>query len=267
MPKKIPVISLFSGSGGLDWGFRQAGFEPLLAVDVDQAAVDTYNANQPPVAQRVNLLTTTISDFVEKCATDTDRSPRGVLGGPPCQAFSVGNVHPVDQDPRARLVHRYTSLIKGLHDEFDLDFFVFENVKTLTSERYNTRYVRFKNALERAGFWLFEGILDAQDFGVAQRRPRLFVVGLNKDRFSKDAFTFPEGDAENRLTVRDTIGRLQEPVFFDHGLDPSTFPVHPNHWAMTPRSRKFTDGSLSRKHSGRSFRVLAWDKTRYPEIS
>jgi DNA (cytosine-5)-methyltransferase 1 len=91
--QSIPVISLFFGCGGLDLGFEKEHFEPLLALDIDQAAVNTYNHNRTQKLARVADLSEVGGAEISRLLRSTNPgcSPRGVIGGPPCQAFSAGN--------------------------------------------------------------------------------------------------------------------------------------------------------------------------------
>lgn len=87
----VPVLSLFCGCGGMDLGFEAAGFRPVLAIDVDQPACDTYAWNRPErpdSALCADLSKISPDEIVERLPEDV----RGVIGGPPCQAFSVSNV-------------------------------------------------------------------------------------------------------------------------------------------------------------------------------
>ncbi|MBW3589526.1 MAG: DNA cytosine methyltransferase [Actinobacteria bacterium] len=256
----MPVVSLFSGSGGLDTGFRQSGFNTVIALDNDPVAVDTFNANHPPVAEVADLASTRGRQVVEKVLR-IGKLPRGVIGGPPCQAFSTSNVHVRADDPRAKLIHSYASIVKALNEAFGIDFFLFENVAGLTSERNQPQFYRLLRSLEKAGFNTFSEELDAQFFGVPQMRPRRFIVGINRTIHPEVNFAFPNPTTPDPATVRETIGHLKEPIFFERGLDSSKFPEHPNHWAMQPRSRKFAAGLFKPGQvMGRSFRVLDWDR-------
>ena len=124
--------------------------------------------------------------------------PIGVIGGPPCQAFSTSNVHRAKDDPRLKLPEKYAHILSELNKRFGLDFFVFENVLGLKRKAHTELFADFKRLFEAAGFNVFEGELDAQDFGVAQVRKRLFVVGFNKAKYKKVKFEFPNGDPATR---------------------------------------------------------------------
>ncbi len=257
---RFPVLSLFSGAGGLDLGFRLEGFDPLLAIDNDPWAVATYNLNLPPVAEIGDLAKLTGADFVRRWKKrNHDVKPIGVIGGPPCQAFSFGNVHPKKRDGRARLVSSFASVVEAMYQEFGIKFFVFENVVGLLRKRYRQRLLQLTQALE-PNFQILMIQLNAAHYGVPQIRQRLFVIGLNRERCANAIFLPIPTFAEPR-TVRYAIGGLRKPAYFAFGLDSKTFPMHPNHWTMRPRSKKFVSGVLRKKKmNGRSFRVLDWDR-------
>jgi DNA (cytosine-5)-methyltransferase 1 len=132
---ELPIVSLFCGPGGMDLGFRQEGFRPVLALDDSQAAVATYNFNDPrrvalkrdlsklSGAELVALVKTASPGQPPACASHADR-PRGVIGGPPCQSFSMGNRQKKRRDPRARLGLDFARLVQLLNEAFQLDFFV-----------------------------------------------------------------------------------------------------------------------------------------------
>lgn len=265
MNRHLSVISLFCGPGGLDQGFKNQGFISRLAYDIDEACVTTHRHNHPEASASIEDLSIiptekVISDWREQC----DEPPTGIIGGPPCQSFSVSNVHQSDKDPRHKLPEHYARILNAANTEFDLDFFVFENVPGLLTGKHIARFKRFTRLFEEAGFNVFQGTLDAQDFGVPQVRPRVFVVGLNKKKYPGVEFEFPTATCRKARTVRDVIWGLPDPVYYSPKLTPDTIPFHPNHWCMVPRSPKFTNGSLVPGQIwGRSFRVLEWDEPSY----
>jgi DNA (cytosine-5)-methyltransferase 1 len=260
MPKSIiPVISLFSGAGGMDLGFRKHGFLPILALDIDQVAVDTYNWNdRRSIAQQVDLSKLSDSEIVRMVREAAGNlKPRGVIGGPPCQSFSVSNVHRKARDPRHQLPIRYANILKALNDEFGLDFFVFENVTGLKSSKHKHHFKKILKAFDEAGFNVFEQELVSSNYGVPQNRHRLFLVGINKQKYPLLKFQYPSGQPDAPKTVRDVLADLPKPVYFQKSLKLKDIPYHPNHWTMRPRSAKFKKGLRS---NGRSFRKLRWDK-------
>src|SRR6266702_2203858 len=128
--KSIPVLSFFCGAGGLDLGFRNAGFAPILALDFNHEAVKTYNRNRRrKVAFECDLSKTSAAKLIAQFGTSNlVQPPRAIIGGPPCQSFSRGNVRKKRKDPRARLAHSFTKLVHELNRQFSLDFVFFENV-------------------------------------------------------------------------------------------------------------------------------------------
>jgi DNA (cytosine-5)-methyltransferase 1 len=262
--QRLPLLSLFSGAGGLDLGFQRAGFDVALALDNDPSAVATYNhshcfANQPSrVADLSAIDPETIISWWEDRVERLER-PRGVIGGPPCQAFSVSNVNKLADDPRAKLPLSYARILSSLNHRYDLDFFVFENVAGLAHRPHAASLDAFVADFEHAGFRVSRFFLDAVRFGVPQFRNRMFIVGFNTDRFADRTFVPPEGNMNER-TVMQAIGGLPEPARFAKGIHPTQFGLHPNHWCMNPRSRKFGNGALrAGEMIGRSFRALSWD--------
>jgi DNA (cytosine-5)-methyltransferase 1 len=159
----IPVVSLFCGPGETDLGFRRSGFAPILAIDDNQSAADSYNWNHTgQVAIKVDITELSTAEFIELVKRAAPGVvPRGVIGGPPCQSFSFGNVRKKRRDPRAWLGQEYARVLKALNDAFQLDFFVFENVLGLKSRRHKRPLNLIFRSLERAGFTLFEEELDA----------------------------------------------------------------------------------------------------------
>ncbi len=261
--QSFAVISFFAGCGGFDLGFSSAGFSIELAIDVDPIAVESYNHNRrAKVCHVADLASIAPSSILELYRRESSAvSPHGVIGGAPCQTFSSGNVHFDGDDPRHMLPRRYACLLRVLNMEYDLDFFVFENVKGITSPKHRKEYLTIKRLFSRAGFKLFEGELDAADFGVAQHRCRVFLVGFNKIKYPKIQFEFPKAETTVPLTVASKLERLPSPLLFQRGTNKGDIPFHPNHWTMYPHSKRFTDGSLNGNHKqGRSFRVLHWDR-------
>lgn len=159
-------LSLYAGAGGLDLGFVRAGFEPLWANDVDSDAVATY---------RLNLGDHIACGDVNDLRTEIARhSPDFVIGGPPCQGFSVaGGMRP--DDPRSRHVWTFLEIVEELGPRG----FVMENVKSLaTNRRWSELITALGKRAQAAGYTTRVFILNASHYGVPQARERMFFVGL-----------------------------------------------------------------------------------------
>jgi DNA (cytosine-5)-methyltransferase 1 len=259
----LPVVSLFSGSGGLDVGFTQAGFSPVLALEIDRAACETFDFNHPSVRVLKKDLSKAVNGYVVERLEELPSSvdPVGIIGGPPCQAFSLSNVHKRADDPRLSLPQNYAHILAELNKQYRLDFFVFENVLGLKHKTHAQLFNYFKDLFGAAGFNIFEGELDAQDFGVPQVRKRVFVVGFNNQKYKALRYEFPKGNPTLRKTVAETIRNLPAPAIFERGMRSSDVPFHPNHWCLKPKSKKFFNGFLKEGDvKGRPFRVLEWGK-------
>ena len=248
------LISLFTGAGGLDYGFSLAGFKTVFAADYSKEAVDTFNKNLgDKVAIKLDLSKIKPVDFIKKLPAG--EAPIGLIGGPPCQGFSRGNVFADADDPRNTLPFRYATLLDALNKKFKLHFFVFENVADLTGPKHIKRFNRIVNRLRKAGFNVFFEVLNAADYSVPQRRKRVFIVGLNNNLYPDAKFSFPP-KIKKIKTVSDAIAHLPTPQFYKRGMMAEEIGYHPNHWTMMPKSAKLKNG-LS---SGRSFRRLEWNE-------
>lgn len=254
----LQLISVFSGAGGMDHGFHQAGFRTIFSADNSETAVNTFNHNfSGEVSHCVDLGKTHVKTYLKMIESASPKChPKGVIGGPPCQGVSRGNIQSKSSDPRNTLMTTYTRLLNAVEEHYGIDFFVFENVPGLESIRNASRYKTLMSAL-RQQFVVHKMILNAADFGVPQNRERLFIVGINKKLQQAEKFQFPVGNGL-KPTVRQTIKNLPPPTFFKRGIRGEDIPHHPNHWTMNPKSRRF---SASEIHStGRSFRRLDWDR-------
>jgi DNA (cytosine-5)-methyltransferase 1 len=252
------ILSLFCGAGGLDWGFSQAGFPIALAVDFSKSAVRSYNRNLPDdVACVADLRTITDRKFLAMVSEHvTPDCSLGLIGGPPCQGFSRANRSPVPADPRNALPARYLHFVRLLKQQYKVRFVVFENVPGLTDKKHLATYEGFLRALRAVGLNTSEHVLCASQFGVAQIRRRVVVVGLANS--ANVSLQPPPEASATRPTVRDEIHGLPCPVLYSRGLTASRIPFHENHWAMRPKSYRFAQRDMS--PSGRSFKLLQWDQ-------
>ncbi len=171
MNKHFSAVSLFSGAGGMDVGFEEAGYDIVLANDIDPAACATYDLNHK-IDSICGDLRNHRSEISKYKGVDL------VFGGPPCQGFSVaGKMDPDDE--RSQLIWNYLSKVELLKPSV----FVCENVKALA---VNNRWSLVRDSLiERSselGYVTALIVLKASDFGVPQARERMFLVGAKRTR-------------------------------------------------------------------------------------
>lgn len=165
----MKAISLFSGAGGMDVGFRDAGFEIIWANDIDKDACETYRKNHGPHIKHGNL-----DDLIEQLnEIGKNQKVDCLFGGPPCQGFSVAGKMDI-HDPRSKLVWSYMKAVQYVNPEI----FVMENVKALAKlEKFRAvREGLYKIATEM-GYNVELVVLNAKDYGVPQNRERMFFVG------------------------------------------------------------------------------------------
>jgi DNA (cytosine-5)-methyltransferase 1 len=211
MNKRYTVIDCFCGAGGLSLGFEKAGFDVLYAFDLDKTAISTYNHN---AHHHGHAYVRNIYD-VSKQSIEADLGfPLGqidvVIGGPPCQGFSVQR-RGDDVDPRNNLVLEYIRMIKDILPTY----FVMENVGGLLSPRGLPYFQQLKKELGEEGYVIQHKKLTASDFGVPQSRKRVFIVG-ERTTPSRATFSFPEPKGEPCRTVRDAIADLMDKTEQDY---------------------------------------------------
>lgn len=215
---KYTCIDSFCGAGGLGLGLKNAGFDILLSFDIDPICINTINTNKKyfdhsaEVADIAELLN---GHLLKKC-----NLKRGELfllaGGPPCQGFSVQR-RGSDIDPRNDLVLKYGQMIKELYPMY----FVMENVSGIAGKRGKTILQQLIEYVEKIGYSVHIELLDAQDYGVPQRRKRYIIVGERKDM--GENYTYPKSLNIHR-TVRDAIGLL--PIPPEDGTDHPDISLH-----------------------------------------
>jgi DNA (cytosine-5)-methyltransferase 1 len=253
------IVSLFSGAGGLDLGFREAGFDLAFAVDSSEWAIKTHQRNfkkaKSVAADLIELQPAGVLAHLSQVLHEGESI--GVIGGPPCQGFSRANPAALATDPRNKLPILYLEIVEALQEEYDVQFVLFENVLGIRDVKHE---IAFKGILAKfRELGLTEKVDEycALDFGVPQNRRRV-IISAFKSPAAANAFA-PLTVPRQNLDARTAIGGLPVPAFFDRNLSPEDIPHHPNHWTMRPVSKKFDDPDKSVSNS-RSFRRLAWDK-------
>ncbi len=202
--RSLTAIDAFCGAGGLSIGLTDVGFDILLGFDVDKKCVETLTNNSQAIRHAV--LHSDVKDILRGKLLEHAKINKGELdllaGGPPCQGFSVQRTIGGDRDARNLLVDDYGDLIA----EVEPRFFLMENVPGIGGKRGREIVDRFKDRMTEIGYFCHEKILDAQDYGVPQRRRRFIVVG-EKVTGLEPVFQWPTPvHAKSVNTVRNTIG-------------------------------------------------------------
>ena len=200
----MDVVSLFSGAGGLDLGFIQAGHRIIWANDLYSDAVATY---------RKNIGDHIVERDIKEISSDDIPDCDIVIGGFPCQGFSVANTKRNTKDERNTL---YKELLRVIRDK-QPKFFLAENVKGIMSLNKGKTFEMIMNDFSSLHYTVQSQILNSANYGVPQTRERVIIVGVRNDiNFN---FQFPEpthskDGANNKqkwVTVSEAIGNLPNP--------------------------------------------------------
>ena len=164
-PDKLKVVSLFSGAGGMDLGFIKSGFEIIWANDFFKEAVDSYRKN---IGKHMIY-----GDITKISSDDIPDGADVIIGGFPCQGFSVANTKRSMEDKRNFLYREMLRIIKDKTPKF----FVAENVKGILSIEKGKVFEMIKKDFEQLGYKVEAHILNAAQYGVPQARERVVIIG------------------------------------------------------------------------------------------
>jgi DNA (cytosine-5)-methyltransferase 1 len=169
------IVSLFSGAGGLDLGFKNAGFKTVWANEYDKTITPTFEKNFPNVTLNSSSITNISDDEIETLRETNEIA--GVIGGPPCQSWSEAGARRGINDHRGQLFNDYIRFIRILQPKF----FVAENVHGLIHSRNKQAFENIKEMFRKEGYVVDAKLLLASDFDVPQDRERVFIIGYHKD--------------------------------------------------------------------------------------
>ena len=190
----MKVASLFSGAGGLDLGFNNAGFQIVYANDIDKDVWETFEKNHG-----ISIDKRSIIDVKSEEIPDV----HGFIGGPPCQSWSLAGAMRGINDKRGQLFYEYMRILK---DKQPL-FFLAENVPGIVSKTHLPVFLKIVDEFRKIGYDVAYKLLDARDFGVPQERKRVIVVGYRKDL--NKSFVFPQPTSK-KVSLTEAIGDLPE---------------------------------------------------------
>lgn len=224
MPK---VVSLFSGCGGSDAGVIAAGFDVVMANDILPYAKDVYLANHPA------------TDYVlgDVAKVETFPAAELLVGCYPCQGFSQGGL----RDPSKKINTLYLEFARAL-TTIRPKAFIVENVSGMVRKNFSHLLEDQFKVFSEAGYRVKAQVLNAADYGVAQERKRIFLVGI-RDDFGIE-YEFPrashgQGCAVRHATIQDAIGDFPE-------WPEGEFYARDFHWYYLSRDRRRGWGQQSK---------------------
>jgi DNA (cytosine-5)-methyltransferase 1 len=177
----IKTLSLFSGGGGLDIAFHDAGFEIIQMVELETKYVKTLEQNSQPEKwlEGSKPVCINIKDYIPQPNLKVDF----IIGGPPCQTFSAAGRRAAGvsgkNDVRGTLFQEYVRILEILQPKG----FLFENVYGITGANDGQAWQEIQVAFREVGYKIYFRILDAADYGVPQHRERLFIIGLKEGKY------------------------------------------------------------------------------------
>jgi len=229
------IASFFSGAGGLDLGFTNAGFNIVFANDNWKGCWETFEKNHNLPINKKSIVDLNPGEIPEVV---------GFIGGPPCQSWSLAGAMRGINDSRGRLFYNYVNLIK----EKKPLFFLAENVAGILSPKHYGEFMKIVEAFKKIGYNVSYKLLDAKHYGVPQERKRVIIVGYN-EKIGKN-FEFPQASTK-LLTLKEAIGDLPTPVPAKEKNKANKDSPVPNH--------EYMSGGFSTIYMSRN-RVRSWDE-------
>ncbi len=253
--KKNKIVSLFAGCGGLDLGFSQAGFDITWANEYDKTIWGTYRNNHK----------NTILDIRSICDIPSSDIPEteGIIGGPPCQSWSLAGAMRGANDSRGKLFWEYLRILKNKKPLF----FLAENVPGILSRTHRTSFKKLLNEFASIGYRVNYKMLNSTNYGVPQKRSRVIIVGYYQDMEKTFSFPVPTHTKKANLlelsfdkslnlkpirTLKDAIGDLPNPL-------PAKDKNKTNGYTQAVPNNEYMNGSFSTIYMSRN-RKKEWDE-------
>lgn len=207
MKKSRNCIELFAGAGGLALGLEQAGFEEIGLVEFDHTACETLRINRP----NWNVLEEDVIEVSKRDLLKEFKLKKGELdllsGGYPCQAFSYAGKKLGLDDVRGTMFYYYAEFIKQLQPKM----FLAENVKGLTTHDGGKTIGTMVNVFKDLGYAVEWQVLNAWDYGVAEKRQRVVIIGIRNDLKEKVKFEYPTPH-EYKPVLRDVLKNVPDSI-------------------------------------------------------
>lgn len=235
----MKLVTFFSGAGGLDLGFSQAGFEVVWANEYDKEIWETYEKNHKGVFLDRRSITDISTDEVPECD--------GIIGGPPCQSWSEAGALRGIGDKRGQLFYDFIRILADKQPKF----FLAENVSGMLLGRHNAALNNIKEMFKECGYNLSFQMLNVSDYGVPQDRKRVFFVGYRSDLGI--TFEFPKPTTlKQKKPLSQTIWDLKDSVLPAKELN------YTNGDACAVPNHEYMTGGFSTIFMSRN-RVRTWD--------
>lgn len=191
----MSYIEVFAGAGGMSVGLEKAGWKPIMLVDNDKTCVDTLRLNKDRYYESATDIR---CEDVTKLSLKEHRGTVDLLvGGVPCQSFSQAGKRKGLADARGNLFTDFIRLIS----ECEPKSFLIENVEGLLTHSNGATFQGILKQLRELGYTVVHKVLNANDYGVAQKRKRVFIVGF---RNARNSFEFPR-PLDNKPVLRDAL--------------------------------------------------------------
>lgn len=201
----MKCIELFAGAGGLALGIEKAGFETIGLIEFNKPAADTLKKNRP----EWNVICDDIANISCLDLEEYFSIKKGELdllsGGAPCQAFSYAGKRLGLEDTRGTLFYHYAIFLQKLQPKM----FLFENVRGLLTHDNGKTYKTMVSVFEDAGYSIQYKVLNAWDYGVAQKRERLITIGIRNDLKESISYEYPIPH-EYKPVLRDVLQNVPE---------------------------------------------------------
>lgn len=224
----MKIISLFCGAGGLDLGLIAAGNKIVWAVDFNEDAVNTYNSNVGNHA---------VCEDITKVNFETVPDADVIVGGFPCQGFSVANLKRTADDERNTLYLEFIRAVKTKKPKY----FIAENVKGILSLDGGNAIQTIIRDFSDIGYMVDMKLFNMADYGIPQTRQRVIIIGQRKDLNDSFQFQFPvathnkTGPLKKWVSIKDTIDHFPDPdlpndvanhVYSSYGVKFRNFTAH-----------------------------------------
>jgi DNA (cytosine-5)-methyltransferase 1 len=189
----MKIVSFFAGAGGLDLGFKNAGFDVVWANEYDKEIWETFEKNHKNTILDRRSIVDIDSDEVPDCD--------GIIGGPPCQSWSEAGSKRGIADKRGQLFYEFMRILADKKPKF----FLAENVSGMLLPAHKEALSNIKEMFTDIGYELSFELLNSSDFGVPQDRKRVFFIGYRRDLGKK--FSFPKPSTPNDKVTLDKVIR------------------------------------------------------------